>query len=54
MTERTFVVRIFDGENTTIYTTKGYSVFTEENKIVRYHMALGGKVVKVTTTERRG
>ena len=54
MKEKTFVVRIFDGENTTIYTTKGYSMFTEENKIVRYHIALGGKVVKITTTECRG
>ena len=54
MTEKTFVVRIFDGENTTIYTTKDVDIFRAENKICKYHFALGGDVVKITTTEQRG
>ena len=53
MREKTFVVRIFDGNNTTVYTVKESNIFTAENKIVRYHHALGGSVVKVTTTEQR-
>lgn len=52
--EKAFTVRIFDGTNTTIYTTRGFSKSERENQIVKYHIALGGKVVKVTTTENRG
>jgi len=54
MTEKKFVVRIFDGTHTSIYTTRDTNIFSAENKIVRYHTALGGSVVKVTTTEQRG
>ena len=54
MREKTFVVRIFDGENTTIYTTKSTNSITAENNILRYHKAFGGTVVKVTTTQQRG
>ena len=53
MREKTFVIRIFDGENTTIYTTKNTNIFSAENNILRYHRALGGTVIKVTTTEQR-
>ena len=53
MTEKTFVVKIFDGTYSTVYTTKAENIFTAENKIVRYHTALGGSVVKVTTTEQK-
>lgn len=51
--EKTFVVRIFDGEYTTFYTIKDTNIFSAENTILRYHRALGGTVVKVTTTEQR-
>ena len=54
MRDKTFVVRIFDGENTTFYTVKDTDIFTAENKAVRTHTAFGGTVVKVTTTEQRG
>ena len=54
MREKTFVIRIFDGENTTIYTTKSTNIFSAENTILRYHRALGGTVIKITTTEQRG
>ena len=54
MTEKKYTVRIFDGKNTTIYTTTDLDIFRAENKIRRYHKALGGTVVKVTTTESRG
>jgi len=54
MTEKTFVIRIFDGTYTSIYTTKDTNIFSAENKTVRRHIALGGEVVKVTTTEQRG
>ena len=54
MTEKTYVIRIYDGENTTIYTTKNTNIYSAENAILRYHKALGGTVVKVTTTEQRG
>lgn len=48
-----YTVRIFDGKYTTIYTTEDKDIFVAENKILRYHRALGGSVVKVTTTEQR-
>ena len=48
-----YTVRIFDGEYTTIYTTEDTNIFSAENKILRYHRALGGSVIKVTTTEQR-
>lgn len=54
MKEKTFVVKIFDGTNSTVYTTKDTNIFSAENKIIAYHTALGGTVVKVTTTEQRG
>ena len=54
MREKLFVVRIFDGVNTTIYTTRSTNIFSAENCILRYHRALGGTVIKVTTTEQRG
>ena len=54
MREKTFVVRIFDGENTTIYTRRDTNIFSAENTVLRYHRALGGTVIKVTTTEQRG
>ena len=54
MTERKFVVRIFDGTFTTVYSIDGYSKEMAEKKIVDYHKAIGEQVVKVTTTEVRG
>lgn len=54
MKEKLFVVRIFDGVNTTIYTTRSTNIFSAENTILRYHRALGGTAIKVTTTEQRG
>ena len=52
--EKTYVVRIFDGENTTIYTTKAVDSIQAESRIRHYHIALGGDVVKITATEQRG
>lgn len=46
-----FVVRIFDGESTTVYTTRDVNIYSAENKILKYHRAFGGKVVKVETTQ---
>lgn len=54
MTERKFVVRIFDGVFTSIYSVNGYSKEKAEKEIVDFHKAIGEKVVKVTTTEVRG
>ena len=54
MREKKFVVRIFDGKYTTFYNVIVENIFTAENKILRYHRALGGDVIKVTTTEQRG
>ena len=51
MTERTFVVRIFDGTNTTFYDIKEVDIFRAENKAIRFHTALGGSVIKVQTTD---
>lgn len=53
MREKTFVVRIFDGNNTTIYTTRDTDIKRAEDKVCNYHYGLGGDVVKVTTTEQR-
>ena len=52
--KKTYVVRIFDGKNTTIYTTQALDHVQAENKIREYHFALGGDVIKITTTEQRG
>ena len=52
--EKTYVIRIFDGVNTTIYTIKDTDIYKAENKIRGYHFALGGDIVKITTTEQRG
>ena len=54
MKENTYVISIFDGIYTTVYTTKETNIFTAENKIIKYHTALGGSVVKVATTEQKG
>lgn len=48
-----YTVRIFDGTYTSVYTTEDIDLASAENKIVKYHLALGGKVINVTTTERR-
>lgn len=53
MKENTYVISIFDGTYTTVYTTKDVSIFSAENKIIKYHMALGGSVIKVTTSQQR-
>ena len=52
--EKTFVIRIFDGTYTTVYTTKDTDIRNAEERIRGYHFALGGDVVKITTTEQRG
>lgn len=49
-----YTVSIFDGNYTTVYTTEDSNIFSAENKIVKYHMALGGKVIKIHTVEKRG
>ena len=52
MKEKTFVVRIFDGTYTTFYTVKTEETADmAEYKIIGYHKALGGSVIKVTTTQ---
>jgi hypothetical protein len=48
-----YTVRIFDGQNTWLYTTEATDIFRAENKIIAYHSAFGRDVVKVTTTEIR-
>ena len=48
-----FTVRVFDGENTRVYTTEGTDIYTAENKVLKYHRAFGGKVIKVETTQIR-
>jgi hypothetical protein len=52
MKEKTFTVRIFDGTNTIIYSVKAEDAQRAEAKITRYHLALGGEIKKVTTTQR--
>ena len=52
--ENTYVVRVFDGENTTIYTTRDTDPVQAEARIRHLHITLGGDVVKMTTTEQRG
>lgn len=50
-----FTVRVFNGTETTIYTTEATDVITAEQKIAEYHIALTGETnLKVTATERRG
>ena len=51
---KTYVIKIFDGENTTIYTTKDTDIYKAENKIKKYHFALGGDLVYIKTIEQRG
>ena len=51
--EKTYVVRIFDGTYTSVYTTQDLSEKSATEKICMYHKILGGTVVKVTTTEQR-
>lgn len=48
-----YTVNIFDGTYTTVYTTEDKDIFNAENKIIKYHTALGGTVVKVTTIEKK-
>ena len=50
--EKTYVVRIFDGENTTIYATRDTDAIRAKDKIRRYHIVLGGDVEKITVTEQ--
>ena len=52
--EKTYVVRVFDGENTTFYTTRDTDPIKAESRIRHLHIALGGDVVKMTITEQRG
>lgn len=52
--ERKFVVKIFDGTYSTLYSINGYDMQACEKKIIDFHTATGGKIVKVTTTEQRG
>ena len=52
MTINNYTVRIYDGNYTSIYTTQGRTTEEVEKKIIEYHQALGGKVVKTTTTQR--
>ena len=54
MRENKYTVRIFDGTETYIYTTKDTDIRKAENKILDYHTALGKTVVKITTTQQRG
>ena len=54
MRESKYTVRIFDGTETWIYTTKDIDIRTAEKKILDYHTALGRDTVKVTTTQQRG
>lgn len=52
MKENTFIVRIFDGTYTNFYTIKTEETAKmAEDKIIRYHKALGGSVIKVITTQ---
>ena len=51
--EKKYTVRIFDGQYTTIYTTRSIDAESAESKIIKYHTAFGGQVEKVTTTEQR-
>ena len=53
MKEKTFVIRVFDGKNTTIYTTRDTDIRKAESRIIDLHYALGGDVLKVTVTEQR-
>ena len=52
MTINNYTVRIYDGNYTSIYTTQGRTTEEVEKKITEDHQALGGKVVKTTTTQR--
>ena len=52
MTINNYTVRIYDGNYTSIYTTQDRTAEDAEKKIISYHQALGGKVVKTTTTQR--
>ena len=54
MKENKYTVRIFDGTETWIYTTKDTDIRRAENKILDYHTVLGRTTVKVTTTQQRG
>ena len=54
MKEYTYTVRIFDGFETSIYTTKATDALRAETKIANYHTALGGIIKKITVTQRRG
>jgi len=51
--EKTYVIQIFDGKETFVYTTKDNNIFTAENKIVNYHKAFGHSVIHVSTKEIR-
>ena len=48
-----YTVRIFDGQNTWLYTTEATDIFSAENRVIAYHTAFGRDIVKLTTTEVR-
>ena len=52
MRENKYTVRIFDGFETSIYTTTAHTALEAETKIANYHVALGGTVKKITITQR--
>ena len=53
MKEKRFQVNIFDGTNTWVWHTTAEDIFKAENKVVKYHTALGRTIVKVSTVEVR-
>ena len=49
---KNFADIFYDGNYTSIYTTQDRTAEDAEKKITDYHQALGGTVIKVTTTQR--
>jgi len=50
---KTFSISIFDGQYTRFYTTEDKNIYLAENKVIKYHMSFGYKVVKVSSVEIR-